>query len=1108
MKDFTSCARLSAVVTAGMIVFGFLGAFADITATQASSGITRTWSGGGDGTNWDDPDNWVPAGVPSTLDDVTVSGGAAVSLTNATAYLATFVLSGSGTTLTMREPMRCAPEDMVTALQADSVEILNGAKVTHGPNSMQTSEYLANVAGGWKMDARVNIVCTNFTLDASSTINVDNCGYRQTETGYGAPGPGGSTNRAASVGGAYGGFGGGVRYNYSNASVFLRSGVYGSVDSPIWCGSAGDYLGSNSAKWSGGGGAVRISASGCVTINGRISALPKGASGNNDYLGSGGGIWISCRTFAGSGALVANGANYSSARAMASGGGGRVALAYDAAAQDAADAAAGGVPQLSLSAGVANPSWTSAGVGTVYMTDDRLLTETFSSTGPGVRGGEIVCGTWSHWHPQSLSVNNVSIRIAGEKASLNLPGGLTVSGDQALLQIGGEDGFWQTRNVNSWPYERRISRTMPSLTAGALTLENGGRLYFWPAATNDASELKHLPVNVSGALTIGAGSYLYLPCHCTNGAVARVTCATAAIAGTLSSSSGGFVGLVSGKNGYGAKGWYCGHGGAGGRTTAAGKGGYPYDDLEYPVYPGCSGGSGQNYVTQSGGAGGGVVWLDVAGELEVTGAIAANGAGGGGNRSACGAGGTVRISCHTITGSGGKITATAAAPEVDATGAAGGGRISIHYDRTAQAAVTPKPTICFSADSLQKGDSSVGHPYSDMGTVYLPDASLLHDVFNASTFYGGELHLGDWTGYEPKGLVIDKARVRFAIEDHPLTVDGDIIVTNAASLGFGGGAYMTSNNVCELCYTPGAGPRVHVKGNVKLVFGDAPRYASYRSDLVLLGGLRAEGLQDGCGGLLKVDGTVTVGNKGRITYVSNQLTGDSPKVEAKNLDVEATGELYADCRGFPGVNRSTMFGGGPGGGGNAGGTSSNTAGGGYGGCGEAGTGDARKNHGLAYGDEKKPLQCGSGGSGYNTGAYSGAGGGLVWVEARKRISLAGKATANGGGGTQNNGGGSGGGIYLKCARWITGSTATISAKGGNCGWTYKYGAGGGRVAVWCQTDDDVFLGDATVTDRGYPTRSYVNVAAGTAGQSTTRQPQSGTVYWRRYSASGLTVVVR
>ena len=64
------------------------------------------------------------------------------------------------------------------------------------------------------------------------------------------------------------------------------------------------------------------------------------------------------------------------------------------------------------------------------------------------------------------------------------------------------------------------------------------------------------------------------------------------------------------------------------------------------------------------------------------------------------------------------------------------------------------------------------------------------------------------------------------------------------------------------------------------------------------------------------------------------------------------------------------------------------------------------------------------------------------------------------------------------------------------------------MAVWCQTDDDVFLGDATVTDRGYPTRSYVNVAAGTAGQSTTRQPQSGTVYWRRYSAAGLTVVVR
>ena len=1056
-----------------------------------------TWTGeAGDGL-WATGGNWDTGSAPAEGDVVLVEG-AAITLDEQTPRLAMFELSGSGAVLTMKEKVRARPEDLVTALRADRVDIRNGAKVTHGPNSMQTSEYLANVAGGWKMDARVNVECADFTLDAASTINVDNCGFRQTETGYGAPGPGGSTNRLNTIAGCYGGFGGGARYNSNNANVFLRSDVYGSAEAPIWCGSAGDYSKTDMTKWSGGGGAVRIEASGKVTIDGRISALPKGAAGSNDNLGSGGGIWISCRTFAGSGALVANGANYSSARSMSSGGGGRVALTYDPAAQDAADAAAGCVPQLSLSAGVGNPAWTSAGVGTVYMTDDRLLTETFSSTGPGVRGGEIVCGTWSRWHPQSLLINNVSIRLTGAQAALNLPGGLIVSGDQALLQVGGEDRFWQSRNINSWPYERRISKAMPSLTTSALTLENGGRLYFWPSATNETSTLTYLPITVSGALTVGTGGYLYVPCHCTNGAVAHVSCASADIAGTISSSSGGFVGLISGKSGYGASGWYCGHGGAGGRTTATGRGGYPYDDLEYPVYPGCSGGTGQNYGTQSAGSGGGVVWLDVAGELALTGTIAANGAAGGGNRSASGAGGTVRISCRTLTGTGGQITATAAAPETDGTGAAGGGRISIHYDRAAQAAVTPKPSVGFSVDSLQKGDSTVGHTYADMGTIWLPDAALLGDVFNASTLYGGEVHLGDWSGYEPKGLLVDKARVRLAIEGHPLTIAGDIVLTNAASLGFGGGAYMTSNSVCELCYTPGTGPRILVTGNVKLVGGAAPRYSTYKSDLVLLGGLRPDGLPEGCGGLLRVDGNVTVGDNGRITYVSQQVTGDSPKVEARNLRVDAAGELYANCRGFPGVNQCTMVGGGPGGGGNGDGTSSHSvAGGGYGGVGESGSYGLA--HGLAYGDEKRPTACGSGGSGYNTGSYSGAGGGLIWFEADNRISFAGKATANGGGGAQNNGGGSGGGIYLKCVRWITEATATLSAKGGDCGWTYKLAGGAGRVAVWYQTDeDDVFRDDASVTDRGYSTRSYVNVDPGTIGGSD-RPPQSGTVVWKRWA---------
>ncbi len=235
----------------------------------------RIWVGGAAVTgDWFDAANWDGgATVPADGDAVAVTNGK-ILLTNATAALASFSISNA--TLIF--------SNWDTALSAASVTVCSSGTLTHVTNSAAAT----NVSGQWAPDARVRVVCSNFTLAIGGRVDVKYCGYRAATNGsMKGCGPGG--------GGAAGYYGGAGGHGSRGASGSQGAGgiSYGLTNAPVDPGSGG---GGNVPG--GGGGAVRIDAAGAVTLNGLIDASGRQAT-THGGPGSGGSIYISCRTFAG-----------------------------------------------------------------------------------------------------------------------------------------------------------------------------------------------------------------------------------------------------------------------------------------------------------------------------------------------------------------------------------------------------------------------------------------------------------------------------------------------------------------------------------------------------------------------------------------------------------------------------------------------------------------------------------------------------------------------------------------------------------------------------------------------------------------------------------------
>jgi hypothetical protein len=157
-------------------------------------------------------------------------------------------------------------------------------------------------------------VLGNALVDTNGIITADAAGYNP---GSG-PGVGNVDFAGDGSGGGYGGAGGASFYGAPGGST------YGSSNQPVDFGSPGGMTPLLSG-FSQGAGAIRLTVSGALTLNGNISAA--GADGFVDGSGggSGGSIWVTAQTLSGNGSFMANGGQGESFEG-GGGGGGRIAI--------------------------------------------------------------------------------------------------------------------------------------------------------------------------------------------------------------------------------------------------------------------------------------------------------------------------------------------------------------------------------------------------------------------------------------------------------------------------------------------------------------------------------------------------------------------------------------------------------------------------------------------------------------------------------------------------------------------------------------------------------------------------------------------------------------
>ncbi len=206
----------------------------------------------------------------------------------------------------------------------------------------------------------------NVIIQAGGALTVDGLGS-VAGTGSGAGHSYFSGGYYFCGGGGHGGYGG---------AASVTNGTGGSTyDSQIAPTSLGSGGGTYSTSVGGaGGGALQLTVSGNLQVDGRITANGGNGSGTGGGGGSGGGIYVSAGTFAGSGTITANGGN-GVISFGGGGGGGRIAIITGT------NSFAGNIN----SSGGGGANW--GGAGTIYLQSanapTQLILDNAGHVGPG-----------------------------------------------------------------------------------------------------------------------------------------------------------------------------------------------------------------------------------------------------------------------------------------------------------------------------------------------------------------------------------------------------------------------------------------------------------------------------------------------------------------------------------------------------------------------------------------------------------------------------------------------------------------------------------------------------------------------------------------------------
>ncbi|MBO7721498.1 MAG: G8 domain-containing protein, partial [Kiritimatiellae bacterium] len=719
-KGKTVNLTLSAEADEGYVFVGWSGVpdadkYNAQTTTEAGADVTAVFRSadgsdpknyvfvGAAGDAWDDPYNWNDddgfEGVPVAGDSVTVPNGKSVLLTNSTPRLASLSVAG---TVVMT--------NWTTCLCADAVTVPLGGKITCGAAAKSASDL-----------SRVWIDCGTLTLDSGASIDVNYKGYSggavKNERGYG-PGSGYFPNGTEEGGTVF--YSGSHRmhaspshggrgtffYDVQDATTRnLKAALpYDDPFAPMLPGSGGC-----ASPWTTGmpgGGAVYIVASGCVTVNGTISANAQGVSYYTACPGSGGSVRIVCQTFAGSGTITANGgsgADYAVTgdHSAPPGAGGCISVEYDTSLQVASavrnmkiSAASGQFRTLQAQTITYDyRDWRDPEPGTLHFSDAKIVD---TLLGNGLHGQ--IVGLPTYVRNGNLDMSYGFVRFADEGASVTIDGNLTISGTDIRLDVGG------CRVTNATLLAEIYGGTNANrlVVTGDMTIRGRSRFDVRAAEVN-GSEAYGAYVTVGGTMTVSTNCKVYAwsdsrtpssprfevgSLHVMTGALF-----SAARRGGASSLGDDLVGVSAYSagtrvtaDGAGKRMSGAGHGGRGGLGSNEASGwGCAYDDALRPWLPG-SGAGGYNEKSVGGRGGGAVVVSATNGTIRIDGTVTADGENANWARSCnnfgCGgSGGTIFLECRHFAGNasgvlsakGGDTTQS----DTTAVGAGGGGRIAV-----------------------------------------------------------------------------------------------------------------------------------------------------------------------------------------------------------------------------------------------------------------------------------------------------------------------------------------------------------------------------------------------------------------------------------------------
>ena len=579
-----------------------------------------------------------------------------------------------------------------------SVSLLGGTWThTANPSCVKTSEAWTSGRG----TKQLIVSCGgDFVLGEDAQIDVSAKGFTYGE------GPG-KSSQGASHGGA------GVIQSSTYYSTRHISWCYGSVKKPCTLGSGG----SSSSYGTVGGGAVRLTVVGSLTLNGTIHAdsgtKQSNGTANQYYSGSGGSVWLSASEIVGAGAISVKGGGVTS---DGGGGAGRVALYVTGDNKD-----------FTTYTGDVDFSCTAKSLapfpGTLYRETKadagkgELWVKGYNATASRIpfyttdeyKYGTGVCDT-------DAPVVVKRIRLTGH-AQLLVQEGATLVADEIVSENDGTT------------FKNRIA-----LVGGSLQLPDGYEIKDCIVAILHANS-RLLYASEGETVRIGAGADLRLDVPyavekdlaiAADGMVSHDTSGTdfsldLTVPGDCSVAAGGILGangrgyekdVGPGHSTTGSSGASHGGRGSGGNDkgdAAPGGNGPCYGSIRKPSTAGSGG-------KWDGATGGGRVYLSVAGTLDVKGAVSSDAA-------TCGhysgAGGSVWIKTAKLTGddggvisaNGGKVTSG----QWQAVG--GGGRVAVYISGQ------NNDFTEFAGTISAYGGSKSGYVYGGAGTVYLETAA-------------------------------------------------------------------------------------------------------------------------------------------------------------------------------------------------------------------------------------------------------------------------------------------------------------------------------------------------------------------------------------------------